>query len=181
LNQSAAVSTALRFYVHTKDITERTPGKRRMPVTGGDGRRGIAAEVKREILRRAGRKCRLPFCDNDWFLDATHEFEEHADGGCQELWNMDLHCKPHHRMQGRGEWRNVGSTERPVCVDDRGVRIDRRRAHRTATNLATGPPPSRVEGPLAEGQARVGQGARGPEVDQDQTTSGESGVSTPAA
>jgi hypothetical protein len=39
---------------------------------------------------------------------------------------MDLHCKPHHRKQERGDIRNLGTTDDPLFVDAQGHRMDER-------------------------------------------------------
>lgn len=124
-----AVETALRFYVKRKDPLERTPGKRRMPPTDAPDAprsRTVPADVNRTVFERAKRKCRLPFCDNDRFLERVHVFQRHCDGGCREAKNLDAHCPFDHGLQERGLIRNVGTTDDPVFVDERGRSLHER-------------------------------------------------------
>jgi hypothetical protein len=137
LTRSRAVEVALRHYVHEKDLLERTPGKRRMAPTDdplSPKSRALPAEVNRGVWGRAKGKCRHRYCEHTLFLERIHEFVRHADGGSRELSNMCLRCKKHHRMQERGEIRNLGTTTDPRFVDAAGRSMDERR-------LAKGPPP----------------------------------------
>jgi hypothetical protein len=148
LSPSGAVETALRAYVKAKDVLERKPGPRRQPRTDLPGalhNRTVAAQNQRVVLTRARRKCRIPRCDCDVFVDTVHVFDRHADGGSREPENLDLHCKCHHRMQERGQIRNDGTTDSPRFVNDRGESLHVRWLLRSR-----GPPPP----PPADG-ARV--------------------------
>jgi hypothetical protein len=139
LTPSRAVEVALRSYVKAKDVLERKPGPRRLPRTdlpGAVHSRTVAAQTQRDVIARAHRKCRIPRCDNDVFLDKVHVFERHADGGSRERHNLDLHCRCHHCMQERGQIKNVGTTDDPRFVNDRGESLHVRWLLRSR-----GPPP----------------------------------------
>ena len=127
VDRSEAVAVALRDFVRRRDLTERTPGKRRMgPTDAPDApkSRTIACNVERKVIERADGKCRLPFCDCNLFVEKVHAFAKHRHGGSREADNLDLHCTGHHRLQEDGRIRNLGTTETPRFVDDAGVPLD---------------------------------------------------------
>jgi Arc/MetJ family transcription regulator len=99
--------------------------------------RAVPASVERIVYRRAGNKCRLPYCDNTLFLDKVHVFRDHAEGGSREKDNIDLHCKRHHFFQGEGRIENRGDTEQPRFVNARGESLHVRRL---ARGRGTDPP-----------------------------------------
>jgi hypothetical protein len=116
---SETVEVVLREFVKKHNPLERTPGQRRLPLTGNRMTRTIPAEEKRKILARANRKCRYPFCDNS--SSRAHLARAPGQGT-----RPGRDARPHHGMQGRGEVLNKGTTDTPKFVDDQGVPLDRR-------------------------------------------------------
>jgi hypothetical protein len=67
----------------------------------------IPPALRRQVLRRDGRRCAVPGCRHGSFLD-LHHIEARADGGAHELDNLITLCGAHHRARHEGELRVEG-------------------------------------------------------------------------
>jgi hypothetical protein len=62
----------------------------------------IPPALRREVLRRDGRRCQVPGCRHDTFLD-LHHVHAREDGGEHEADNLITLCGAHHRAAHDGE------------------------------------------------------------------------------
>jgi hypothetical protein len=62
----------------------------------------IPPAVRRAVLQRDRRRCRVPGCRNATFLD-VHHIVPRAEGGCNDAMNLLTLCGAHHRAIHRGE------------------------------------------------------------------------------
>jgi hypothetical protein len=62
----------------------------------------IPPAVRRAVLARDQRRCRVPGCANGTFLD-VHHIQPRSEGGRNEAGNLLTLCSAHHRAAHRGE------------------------------------------------------------------------------
>lgn len=109
------------------DPLRREPGTRRLGDTADlPGSRYVPAEVDRAVRRRSDDRCRVPFCDNEFWVQRSHRVP-HRDGSSREADALDLLCDYHHVLYERGMLRIEGPPDAPVFTDEHGRRIDERR------------------------------------------------------
>ena len=145
LSQSEADNAFVDHYLGSFDPDRVTPGKRRVPDTSTrPGSRYVPAEVKRDVLTSQGRRCAVPYCDNDIWLELSHD-EPYADGGCQERRNLKGLCPAHHEMRDRGDLVIEGPPGHERYLDRHGREINAAEAVRKRRQRSRGkprPPPA---------------------------------------
>jgi 5-methylcytosine-specific restriction endonuclease McrA len=68
----------------------------------GRARQGIPPALRRTVLARDHRSCRVPGCKNTHFVD-VHHLQPRSEGGRNTLENLVTLCTAHHRASHRGE------------------------------------------------------------------------------
>jgi hypothetical protein len=81
--------------------------------TRSRARQTIPPALRRAVLARDQRRCRVPGCHNATFLD-LHHLELRSEGGRNEAANLVTLCGAHHRAAHRGELVIDGSTAASV-------------------------------------------------------------------
>lgn len=107
LGLSETVAATVRHYLACHDAASRSAGRRRMPPTRGRPGRGVPAEVARALARLYEGRCAVPGCDHGIWVERAHLRAKRI-GGDQELENLILLCRRHHRMLDAGLIRLVG-------------------------------------------------------------------------
>ena len=74
---------------------------------GARAKQDIPPALRRAVLRRDERRCRVPGCRNATFLD-LHHLHPRARGGRHSADNLVTLCSAHHRALHRGELRSAG-------------------------------------------------------------------------
>ncbi|HEU4579952.1 MAG TPA: HNH endonuclease signature motif containing protein [Polyangiaceae bacterium] len=74
---------------------------------GTRARQDIPPTLRRAVLRRDERRCRVPGCRNAIFLD-LHQIRPRSEGGSYRADNLVTLCSAHHRALHRGELRSAG-------------------------------------------------------------------------
>lgn len=74
---------------------------------GTRAKQDIPPALRRAVLRRDERRCRVPGCRNATFLD-LHHIQHRSDGGRHVPENLVTVCSAHHRALHRGELRSEG-------------------------------------------------------------------------
>jgi hypothetical protein len=74
---------------------------------GTRAKQEIPPALRRAVLQRDERRCRVPGCRNATFLD-LHHLQPRAAGGCHTAENLVTVCSAHHRALHRGELRSEG-------------------------------------------------------------------------
>jgi hypothetical protein len=83
-------------------------GAGRAPAHGGKrARQDIPPALRRAVLRRDERRCRVAGCRNATFLD-LHHIQPRSEGGSHSADNLVTLCSAHHRALHRGELRGAG-------------------------------------------------------------------------
>ncbi|HEU4576699.1 MAG TPA: HNH endonuclease signature motif containing protein [Polyangiaceae bacterium] len=80
----------------------RAPARR-----GTRARQDIPPALRRAVLRRDERRCRVAGCRNATFLD-LHHIQPRSEGGSHSADNLVTLCSAHHRALHRGELRSAG-------------------------------------------------------------------------
>ncbi|HEU4577542.1 MAG TPA: HNH endonuclease [Polyangiaceae bacterium] len=70
-------------------------------------RQDIPPALRRAVLRRDERRCRVAGCRNATFLD-LHHIQPHSAGGSHSADHLVTLCSAHHRALHRGELRSAG-------------------------------------------------------------------------
>jgi hypothetical protein len=109
-----------------------------MPDTSQWPGRHHPAQVKREVLRRHGDICAVPYCGHAVWLDYAHVVP-HAFGGSRERRNTGRLCRRHHRMFDEGRLRLFGTPDAPRFVNSLGHDMSRRAAGPWEDAPAAGP------------------------------------------
>jgi hypothetical protein len=109
LSESQAFARITRHFVDSFDDTRKVPRARRMKPTEEEPfRRGVAAQTKRTLVVRSGRRCEVPGCARVATERAHVRPHEHGSGReARDLWNA---CHPHHVLYDAGVLRIVGWT-----------------------------------------------------------------------
>jgi HNH endonuclease/Holliday junction resolvase RuvA-like protein len=68
----------------------------------GRARQGVPPALRRTVLERDHRSCRVPGCKNSHFVD-VHHLQPRSEGGKNTLENLITLCTAHHRASHRGE------------------------------------------------------------------------------
>ena len=74
---------------------------------GARAKQDIPPALRRAVLQRDERRCRVPGCRNATFLD-LHHLQPRAEGGRHTAENLVTVCSAHHRALHRGELRSEG-------------------------------------------------------------------------
>jgi hypothetical protein len=77
---------------------------------GARAKQTIPPALRRSVLRRDQRRCRVPGCNNASFLD-LHHIQLRADGGANSADNLLTLCGAHYRAVHRGVLRIRGSAQ----------------------------------------------------------------------
>jgi hypothetical protein len=117
LTQGQVFGILADTYLDVYDEERVKPGKRRMPHTSLVKGRSVPAEVKREIAARQGRKCAVPYCDHDAFLNYAHVGVPHRNGGSREARDLIRACKQHHDLLDAGYIKMTGTAANPRFTD----------------------------------------------------------------
>ena len=145
LTPSEADAAFVTHYLASFDRDRVKPGTRRVPDTGSGPRsRYVPAEVKRAILTKQAGKCAVPFCDNEIWLEFSHD-EPYAEGGCQEERNLRGLCPSCHDKRDRGDLVIVGPPGHERYLDRHGREInaaDSVRKRRRKSRGKPRPPPA---------------------------------------
>jgi hypothetical protein len=83
---------------------------RRSAPTGARAKQTIPPALRRAVLQRDQRRCRVPGCNNASFLD-LHHVRLRADGGANSADNLLTLCGVHHRAVHRGMLVIAGSAQ----------------------------------------------------------------------
>jgi hypothetical protein len=143
-----------------------------MPHTSLVKGRTVPAEVKREVASRSsngarqGRKCAVPYCDNEIHVEHAH-VTPHRLGGAREAKDIVRLCKRHHGQFDAGYLKNTGTAANPRFTDREGNDLSRRVEVRD--DAAKSPPPPEPPGVGAEGSPG---GRRPPTTDEARRASG---------
>lgn len=73
----------------------------------GSEERRVLATAKRRAIEKRDRHCRFPGCDRPAGWTDGHHLWHWADGGPNDVDNIYLICRPHHRLLHEGGWRAV--------------------------------------------------------------------------
>ena len=81
------------------------------PVIEGEvyGSRKVIPGWKRRALVARDKGCRFDGCDMPAAWTDAHHIKHWIDGGPDELWNLILLCRRHHRLVHEGGWKLVGA------------------------------------------------------------------------
>lgn len=74
---------------------------------GARAKQDIPPALRRAVLQRDERRCRVPGCRNATFLD-LHHLQPRSEGGSHTAENLVTVCSAHHRALHRGELRGEG-------------------------------------------------------------------------
>jgi hypothetical protein len=121
LEEDASHERGLPADVGTGVDREQRPDHEERPVAhvgdaGGDraptrratrARQDIPPALRRAVLRRDERRCRVAGCRNATFLD-LHHIRPRSEGGSHSADNLVTLCASHHRALHRGELRSAG-------------------------------------------------------------------------
>ncbi|HEU4577145.1 MAG TPA: HNH endonuclease signature motif containing protein [Polyangiaceae bacterium] len=77
------------------------------PAPAGRAKQDIPPALRRAVLRRDERRCRVAGCRNATFLD-QHHIRPRSEGGSHSPDNLVTLCSAHHRAIHRGELRSAG-------------------------------------------------------------------------
>ncbi len=120
------VEFTVDYFLAREDPDLVEPGTRRKGSTAGDPSRAIPAEVKRDIIKKRGRKCQVHGCENHIYLNFCH-IDPHAEGGSREESNLFIGCWLHHWLYDHGRITLSGTAEQPVFRNAQGELIGRPR------------------------------------------------------
>jgi hypothetical protein len=115
----------------------------------------IVPDRTRRLVEHRDKKCRVPWCHNDRWLE-VHHIVHWIDGGPTETWNLAGLCPACHRQHHLGLLGIAGNADDPnglVFTDQSGVVID----PATKPTRPAGPPPRprhRYHHPLGERMQR---------------------------
>jgi hypothetical protein len=126
VTNEVVVEFTLDYFLAHEDPDLVEPGTRRKPSTVRDPSRAIPAEVKRNIIRKRGRKCQVHGCENHLFLNFCH-ITSHAKGGSREEDNLRIGCWLHHWLYDRSLITLSGTAENPVFRNLKGEVIGKPR------------------------------------------------------
>jgi 5-methylcytosine-specific restriction endonuclease McrA len=88
-----------------KLASDATPPGQAAAVKAGPNPRAkqsIPPALRRAVLTRDRRRCRVPGCTHATFVD-VHHVQPRSEGGCNEASNLLVLCSAHHRATHRGE------------------------------------------------------------------------------
>lgn len=88
----------------TPNADSASPEHARM---GTRAKQNIPPAVRRAVLQRDERRCRVPGCRNATFLD-LHHLRPRSEGGSHTPENLVTVCSAHHRALHRGELHSEG-------------------------------------------------------------------------
>jgi HNH endonuclease len=86
----------------------------------GRARRAVPAALRRAVLARDRRSCRVPGCKNSHFVD-VHHLQPRSEGGENTLENLITLCAAHHRAIHRGELIIESTAERLAVLHADGT------------------------------------------------------------
>jgi hypothetical protein len=114
-------------WLKQNDWLRRRAGRRRLPHTRFlRGKRYVPWEVRRALAQRyGGERCAIDGCDNEIWLDKTHEGVPHAEGGSREEEDLGSKCTGHHHLDQEGLISVERRDDEIVYVDMHGRRIGR--------------------------------------------------------
>ncbi|HEU4580253.1 MAG TPA: HNH endonuclease signature motif containing protein [Polyangiaceae bacterium] len=118
---------------HRSEHESRSPAAAHVGNAGGGlaptgkrkrARQDIPPALRRAVLRRDERRCRVAGCRNATFLD-LHHIRPRSEGGSHSADNLITLCSAHHRALHRGELRGVGDAhDFRVSPGTLGVRVE---------------------------------------------------------
>ena len=81
---------------------EPAPASAHVDAAAPRAKQSIPPALRRAVLHRDQRRCQVPGCRNDMFLD-LHHLQPRAEGGAHTASNLLTVCSTHHRALHRGE------------------------------------------------------------------------------
>ena len=126
LTLGQVIGIVVHDWLDERDPLRTTPGTRRLPDTAAiPGSRYVPSEVDRAVRGRSEDRCRVPFCDNAYWVHRSHRVP-HREGSSREADALDLLCDYHHALYERGMLRIEGPPDAPIFSDEHGRRLDER-------------------------------------------------------
>jgi hypothetical protein len=125
VTDAEVLAAILEDWLNQNDWLRRRPGRRRLPHTRFlRGKRYVPWEVRRALaLRYGGERCAIDGCDNETWLDKTHENVPHAEGGSREEEDLGSKCTGHHHLDQEGLITVERRGDEIAYVDMHGRRI----------------------------------------------------------
>jgi hypothetical protein len=161
LTLGQVLGVVVHDWLEERDPLRTTPGTRRLPDTSGiPDSRYVPRDVDRAVRGRSEDRCRVPFCDNAYWVHRSHRVP-HREGSSREADALDLLCDYHHALYERGMLRIEGPPDAPIFTDEHGRRLDERTPYTPPQPPSSGGVAESVSAWRAPGRGEVPGLARG--------------------